>query len=195
MKSTSGPEVTQLLQAWSNGDKAALEKLAPLVFVELKRLARRQMARERSDHTLESGALVNEAFLRLLDSAKVDWRDRVHFFAMSARMMRRILIDAARARITEKRGGLSPQMNFDEAIDTAPSRAASLVALDDALEELAGFDSRKARVVELRYFGGLSVEETAEALQISPQTVLRDWKLAKAWLAKNLNPSARRDRA
>jgi RNA polymerase sigma factor (TIGR02999 family) len=180
-------EITRLLRAWSSGEQSAFERLAPLVYEELRRIAKRHMRREQPGHTLQTTAVVNEAFLRLIQGARVDWCDRVHFFAVSAQIMRRILVDAARARMREKRGGLSPDVNLDEAIDATPARAAALVALDEALDELSVFDPRKARVVELRYFGGLSVEETAEALSISAQSVMRDWKLAKAWLARNLN--------
>jgi RNA polymerase sigma factor (TIGR02999 family) len=186
MEGSRDSQITPLLRAWAAGDQLALDRLTPLVYRELHRIAHRQMRNEHPGNTLQTTALVNEAFLRLAEGANVDWHDRVHFFAFSAQMMRRILVDAARGRLRQKRGGLSPKMSLNEDLDSAPRRAAILVALDDALDELATFDSRKARVVELRYFGGLSVEETAEALKISPQSVLRDWKLAKAWLAKSM---------
>jgi RNA polymerase sigma factor (TIGR02999 family) len=187
MERAGAADISRLLQAWAAGDQVALDRLAPVVYDELRRIARGHMRREHPGNTLQTTALVNEAFVRLVGGAKVDWRDRVHFFAVSAQIMRRILVDAARTRMREKRGGLAPHMNLDEEIDAAPARAASMINLNDALDELAIFDPRKARVVELRYFGGLSVEETAEALRISPQSVMRDWKLAKAWLAKVLN--------
>jgi RNA polymerase sigma-70 factor, ECF subfamily len=187
MEQPDTAEITHLLRAWASGDQVALDRLAPLVYKELRRIARAHMRREHPGNTLQTTALVNEAFLRLVEGVNVDWRDRVHFFALSAQMMRRILVDAARARLREKRAGFARHVNLDEEIDATPARATSLVRLDDALDELAAFDPRKARVVELRYFGGLSVEDTAEALKISPQTVMRDWKLAKAWLTKALN--------
>jgi RNA polymerase sigma factor (TIGR02999 family) len=178
--------VTGLLLEWGRGDESALERLLPLVHEELRRLAHREMARERAGHTLQTTALVNEAYMRLVDVARVQWQDRAHFFAMSARLMRRILVDHARARGSLKRGGAATRVALDEAIPVAPERAADLVALDDALQALAAVDERKSRVVELRYFGGLSVEETAEAVGVSPETVMRDWKLAKSWLLREL---------
>ena len=180
-------EITQLLRAWSGGDEVALERLAPLVYQELHRMARRYMNREAPGNTLQTTALVHEAYLRLAGSGGMDWQDRAHFYAISAQMMRRILVDAARTRRSEKRGGASPHLNFDEVPDVAPSRGPDLAALDDALNELAKMDPRKVKVIELRFFGGLSVEETAEALGISPQSVLRDWKLAKAWLTREMS--------
>jgi RNA polymerase sigma factor (TIGR02999 family) len=191
MEPAGTADISRLLRAWAAGDQVALDRLAPAVYEELRRIARSHMRREHPGNTLQTTALINEAFLRLLGGANVDWRDRVHFFVVSAQMMRRILVDAARARMREKRGGRAPHMNLDEEIDAAPERAASMINLNDALNDLAVFDPRKARVVELRYFGGLSVEETAAALRISPQSVMRDWKLAKAWLAKVLNAAAR----
>jgi RNA polymerase sigma factor (TIGR02999 family) len=179
-------EITHLLKAWGGGDQAAVERLAPLVYQELRRIARRYMRHESPGNTLQATALVNEAYLRLADAAGVNWRDRAHFFAISAQMMRRILVDAARARRSKKRGGPAPRLNFEQVPDVAPSRGNELIALDDALNELAKMDARKVRVIELRFFGGLSVEETAEVLQISPQSVMRDWKLARAWLAGEL---------
>jgi RNA polymerase sigma-70 factor (ECF subfamily) len=179
-------ELTRLLKAWSDGDQQALEQLVPLVYTELRRLARRYMARERGIQTLQTTALANEAYLRLVDAANVRWQDRVHFFAVCAQVMRRILIDAARARGSKKRGGPAPRVNLEEGLAVAPQRSDELVALDDALTALAQFDARKARVVELRFFGGLSVEETAAVVKVSTQSVLRDWKLAKAWLMREL---------
>ena len=186
------PEITALLKAWGSGDAAALDQLAPLVYDELRRLARRYMRNERAGNTLQTTALVNEAYLRLVDAKRVGWQDRVHFFAVSAQMMRRILVDAARARGSAKRGGQvkrvnhSAAFNLDEIPDVSTGRDRELVAIDDALNTLAEMDPRKARVIELRFFGGLSVEETAEVLKISPQSVMRDWKLAKAWLTREL---------
>jgi RNA polymerase sigma factor (TIGR02999 family) len=178
--------VTELLVAWSGGDASALEQLVPLVHAELQRLARRQMRRERDGHTLQTTALVNEAYLRLVDLSRIRWQDRAHFFAMSARLMRRILVDHARSRRYIKRGGGAGRVPFDEGLTVSMEPAADLVALDDALQALARVDARKGHVVELRYFGGLSVEETAEALHVSPETVMRDWRLAKAWLLREI---------
>jgi RNA polymerase sigma factor (TIGR02999 family) len=183
----SPQQVTQLLQAWSRGEDAALQELLPLVHQELHRLARRYMFGERPGRTLQTTALVNEAYLRLLGSRKVNWQDRAHFFAISAQLMRRILVDFARERISQKRGGGVQKIVFDEALMGLPERGRDLVALDDALNVLAGVDPRKSKVVELRYFGGLSVEETAEVLKVSPDTVLRDWRLAKAWLKREMS--------
>jgi RNA polymerase sigma factor (TIGR02999 family) len=186
------PEITALLKAWGSGDAAALDQLTPLVYEELRRLARRYMRNERAGNTLQTTALVNEAYLRLVDTQRVGWQDRVHFFAVSAQMMRRILVDAARARGSAKRGGQvkrvnhSTAFNLDEIPDVSTGRDRELVAIDDALHTLAEMDPRKARVIELRFFGGVSVEETAEILKISPQSVMRDWKLAKAWLMREL---------
>ncbi len=183
-------EITRLLKAWGGGDEAALERLAPIVYQELHRMARRYMNHEAPGNTLQTTALVNEAYLRLADADNVDWQDRAHFFAISAQMMRRILVDAARARHSEKRGGPGPRLNLDQVPDVAPSRGRDLIALDDALNELAKLDARKVRVIELRFFAGLSVEQTAEILRISPQTVMRDWKLAKAWLTREMSGKA-----
>jgi len=178
--------VTELLVAWSAGDASALEQLIPLVHAELHRLARRQMRREREGHTLQTTALVDEAFLKLVDLSRIRWQDRAHFFAMSARLMRRILVDHARSRQYIKRGGGARRVTFDEGLAVSAEPAADLVALDDALQALARIDARKSQVVELRYFGGLSVEETAEALHVSPETVMRDWRLARAWLLREM---------
>jgi RNA polymerase sigma factor (TIGR02999 family) len=179
-------QVTRLLLDWGKGDQSALEQLIPLVHDELRRVARRHMARERAGHTLQATALVNEAYLRLIDIKQVQWQNRAHFFAMSARLMRRILVDFARSKKYQKRGGGAQQVTLDEALVVSAGRGDDLVALDDAITALAEVDSRKAQVVEMRFFGGLSVEETAEALHVSPDTVMRDWKLAKAWLLREL---------
>ncbi len=186
MSEAPSAEITRLLTAWGGGDESALERLTPLVYGELRRLARIHMRREAPGNTLQTTALVNEAYLRLVDVTSVRWQDRAHFFAVSARMMRRILVDAAKARARVKRGGGALHFNLNESIDAAPVRARELIALDEALDSLAQFDPRKARVVEMRFFGGLSVDETAEVLKISPQSVMRDWKLAKAWLMREL---------
>jgi RNA polymerase sigma factor (TIGR02999 family) len=190
MPAQSAQQVTQLLQAWGQGDDAALEKLVPLVHQELRRLARRYMFGERAGHTLQATALVNEAYVKLLGCQKVQWQNRAHFFAISAQLMRRILVDSARARGYQKRGGGVPKVTLDECLIGPPERGKDLIALDDALAELAAVDPRKVRVVELRFFGGLSAEETAEVLKVSPETVLRDWRLAKAWLAREMGKSA-----
>jgi RNA polymerase sigma factor (TIGR02999 family) len=186
MWDTMSGDITGLLQAWQAGDEAALHELAPLVQDELHRLAHRFMAHEDVGQTLQTTALVNEAFLRLVQGARVDWKDRAHFVAVSAQMMRRILVDGARARCAEKRGSGVPQLSLDEALDGQPARPDEMVRLDEALEELAEIDPRKVRVIELRFFGGLSVEETAEVLKLSPKTVLRDWSMARAWLSREL---------
>jgi RNA polymerase sigma-70 factor, ECF subfamily len=187
MTTPAPKEVTQLLIAWSNGEEEALEKLVPLVYDELRRIARRYMKREPAGHTLQTTALVNEAYLRLIEQKGMKWQNRAHFFAISAQLMRRILVSMARARHANKRGGEARQVSLDEALVISEERAAELVALDEAMNELAALDPRRSRVVELRYFGGLSVEETAEVLKISPETVMRDWKRAKAWLYNELN--------
>ena len=179
-------EVTQLLKAWTTGDEQALEKLTPLVYQQLHRFAQRYMAGERSGHTLQTTALVNEVYLRLVDCGQVNWQDRAHFFAMSAQLMRRILIDFARSRGYQKRGGDVPHISLEEAPSVCSEPAANLVALDEALKALAEVDGRKSRVVELRFFGGLSIEETAEVLKVSSETVVRDWRLAKIWLLREL---------
>jgi RNA polymerase sigma-70 factor, ECF subfamily len=179
-------EFTVLLKAWSAGDRDALDRLTPLVYQELRRIAQRYAGREGSDRTLQATALVNEAYFKMVDSAGVDWQDRAHFFAVSAQIMRRILVDAARMRDASKRGGGAAHLQLDGIIVAAPERGDEVVAVDQALEELAKFDPRKAQVVELRFFGGLSVAETAEVLKLSEQSVLRDWKLARAWLLERL---------
>src|SRR4051812_42459167 len=175
----SSPEVTDLLIAWRGGDQSALDRLVPVVHAELRRLARRQMSRERPDHTLQTSALVNEAYLRLIDLSRMQWQDRGHFFTMSARLMRRILVDHARSRNSLKRGAARERAAFEEALAVSNEPSVDLVALDDALNALESHDPRKSQVIEMRFFGGLSVEETAEALQVSPETVKRDWRLAK----------------
>jgi len=178
--------LTRLLVEWGRGDQSAFEALAPHVYDELKRIARRHMAGERVGHTLQATALVNEAYLRLINVSQVRWQNRAHFFAMAARLMRRILIDAARAKHYQKRGGPGArQIELEESLLVADP-GQNLLALDDALQSLTAFDARKGQVVELRYFGGLSVEEVAESLSVSPATVMRDWKLAKAWLRREL---------
>jgi len=178
--------VTELLRAWSDGDQQALEKLTPLVYQELHRVAHRYMADERAGHTLQTTALVNEVYLRLVDVRGVSWQNRAHFFAICARTMRRILIDFARSRQYQKRGGEAISVTLDNALDVSTQPAVDFVVLDDALKGLAELDPRKTQVVELRFFGGLSVEDTAEVLKISPETVMRDWKFARAWLAREL---------
>jgi RNA polymerase sigma-70 factor, ECF subfamily len=189
MEAPSPPEVTQLLLAWSQGEQAALDKLIPVVTAELRRLAHHYMGGERPDHTLQTTALVNEAYLRLVDSRRVRWQNRAHFFALSAQLMRRILVDFARTRNYQKRGGQTRRVSLDEALVMSQDRDRDLVALDEALKTLALADQRKSQVVELRFFGGLSVEETAEVLKVSPDTVLRDWRLAKVWLYRELKKS------
>jgi RNA polymerase sigma-70 factor, ECF subfamily len=181
--------VTGLLLAWSQGDEGALGRLVPLVERELHRIARRCMAGERAGHSLQATALVNEAYLKLIDAQQVKWQDRAHFLAISARLMRRILVDWARSKGYQKRGGGALKVTFTEALPASDEPGHNLVALDDALEALAKFDARKSRVVELRFFGGLSVEETASVLRVSVDTVMRDWKLAKAWLLHELRRS------
>jgi RNA polymerase sigma factor (TIGR02999 family) len=186
-------KVTQLLIAWSDGDEAALEQLTPLVHAELHRLAKRYMAQERPGHTLQTSALINEAYVRLIDWKNVKWQNRAHFFGVSAQLMRRILVDHARSRHYIKRGGEALKVSLSEAADVATERSTDLVALDEALERLASLDSRKSQIVELRFFGGLSVEETAEALRISPRTIMREWGLAQAWLHRELSQQAKSD--
>src|SRR5215208_1728555 len=179
-------DVTVLLRAWSHGDESALDRLLPLVETELRRLARGYMGRERRGHTLQITALVNEAFLRLTDARHVRWQDRAHFLGISARLMRRVLVDYARRRGFQKRGGGAQHVTFDEGLIASPDPALDIVALDRALEALAQVDVRKSRVIELRFFGGLTVEEAAEVLNVSPDTVKRDWRLAKLWLLREL---------
>jgi RNA polymerase sigma-70 factor (ECF subfamily) len=183
---SSPAAITDLLLAWNGGDAEALERLVPLVEAELQRLAHQQMRKEAPGHPLQTTALVHEAYLRLIDGSRVNWQDRAHFFAVSSRLMRRILIDVARARKKLKRGGGAVWISLDDTAEIAEAPDAEVIALDDALTALAAFDERKSRVVELRFFGGLTVDETAEALRVSPITVVRDWTLARAWLAREM---------
>lgn len=187
MTATSPHEVTQLLLDWSSGNQAALDRLMPLVDRELHRLAHHYMRRENPGHTLQTTALVNEAYLKLIDQKHVHWKNRAHFFALASQLMRRILVDHARRRQYAKRGGGAQKISLDVAMIVSPKRGADLIALDEALDRLAAIDPRKSKVVELRFFGGLNVEETAEALQISTVTVMREWSMAKAWLYNSLN--------
>ncbi|HEY0407802.1 MAG TPA: sigma-70 family RNA polymerase sigma factor [Pyrinomonadaceae bacterium] len=179
-------DITRLLQDWRDGDQTALEKLMPLVERELHRIANRYMRREHPSHTLQTTALVNEAFLRLVDQKAVRWQNRAHFFAIAAQIMRRILLNYARDRHRAKRGGRAIQVSLSEINGMSEEKSSELIALDEALQRLEAVDKRKCRIVELKYFGGLSVEETAEALHISPITVMRDWNMAKAWLAREI---------
>ena len=180
----SPQEVTQLLAAWGDGDREALDKLMPLVYEELHRLAHRYMGGEAPGNTLQTSALVNEAYLRLADQRNARWQNRAHFFAISAQLMRQILVDYARRRRSQKRGGDARQVSLDEGMIVSEERAADAVALDEALKSLAEIDPRKSQIVELRFFGGLSIEETAEVLKVSPGTVMREWTFAKAWLRR-----------
>jgi len=186
MSATSSHEVTQLLLAWSEGNEAALEKLTPLVYRELHRLARSYMKRETPNHTLQATALVNEAYLRLIDGSRVQWRNRTHFFAVSAKLMRRILVDFARSRRSQKRGGAAELVSLEEAGIASPQKSDDILELDDALKKLAAVDARKSQIVELRFFGGLTVEETAEVLKIAASTVYHDYDLAKLWLLREI---------
>lgn len=191
MTGQSPREVTQLLQAWCSGDQKALQELMPLVYGELHRLAHRYMLRERFGHTLQTTALVNEAYLKLIDATKVQWQNRAHFFAISAGLMRRILVDFARTRASRKRGGDVRKVELDESCVASPARNADLIVLDSALTSLAAIDPRQAKVVELRFFGGLGVEETAEVLGISPRTAKREWAVAKLWLLREMRQGGR----
>jgi RNA polymerase sigma factor (TIGR02999 family) len=184
----SSPPITELLLAWREGNRAALDELLPLVYSELRRMAHRYVRGEHPGATLDTSGLVNELYLRLVDSNRVQWRDRAHFFAVSAQLMRRILVDAARTRHSHKREGV--RIPLDDALNFYEKRSGDLVALDDALNALATRDERKARVVELRFFGGLTAQETAEVLDLSEETVLRDWRLAKSWLLRELTSHA-----
>jgi RNA polymerase sigma-70 factor (ECF subfamily) len=190
MATTPSHEITQLLLAWSKGEQDALQKLTPLVYAELHRLAHRYMRGERTGHPLQTTALVNEAYLRLVDSSRVHWQSRAHFFAISAQLMRRILVDFARSRKYLKRGGEAQPLSLDDAPAIPVERSADLVALDDALTALAAVDPRKSRLVELRFFGGLTEDEAAEVLNVSTDTVTRDWRLAKVWLRRELSREA-----
>jgi RNA polymerase sigma-70 factor, ECF subfamily len=193
MRAPRSDEITGLLRAWSAGDEEALEKLTPLIYQELHRAARRYMAGERSGHTLQTTALINEVYLRLIDAKQIDWQNRAHFFAVCAQWMRRILTDFARSRRYQKRGGGAPHIPLDEALVVGSQADSGLVELDDALKKLALVDERKSRVVELRFFGGLEVKETAEVLNVSSETVMRDWRLAKVWLVRELSGGKRRE--
>jgi RNA polymerase sigma factor (TIGR02999 family) len=186
MVPASDPQITELLLAWGNGERTALDTLIPLVHEELLTLARRYMARENAGHTLQSTALVNEAYLRMVDMRRVEWQNRAHFFAIAARLMRRILVDLARSKKFVKRGGGLVKVSFDEAQPSSGAPAYDVTRVDDALHALAALDPRRGKVVELRVFGGLTIEETASVLQVSSDTVTRDWKLAKAWLGREL---------
>ncbi len=190
MDAISPKEITGLLKAWSNGDQAALERLIPLIYDELYRLARSYMNRELPGHPLQVTALVNEAYLRLADWKDARWENRAHFFGVAAQLMRRVLVDFARSRDYEKRGGGRRHVQLDEAALLPMQCNADLIALDDALKSLSAMDERKGRIVELKFFGGLSVEEIAEALKTSPRTVMREWSLARAWLFRELNGKA-----
>jgi RNA polymerase sigma factor (TIGR02999 family) len=186
MESASEMNVSQLLDAWGAGDQAALDELMPLVYDELRRIAHRHLGRERVGHTLQTSALVNEAYLKLVNEREMRWQNRAHFFAIAARLMRLILVDYARGRNRARRGGGAQRVSLDEALAVADEQATDVLALDEALNKLAAFDERKSRIVELRYFSGLSVEETAEVLHVAPVTVMREWRLAKAWLHRIL---------
>ena len=179
-------DVTHLLARWKDGDEEALQQLVPIVHDELRRLARRQMAGERPDHSLQPTALVNEAYLRLVNLKQMQWQNRAHFLAMAARLMRRILVDVARSRGSQKRGGGAKQVTFTQSLEVAEGQPTDVVALNDALEALARVDERKSQVVEMRFFGGLSIEETAEVLNVSRETVKRDWQFSKMWLLRHL---------
>ena len=185
--STPSQNITKLLVDWRNGDQEALDQLMPLVYEELRRMANHYMRNERKGHTLQTSALVNEAYLRLVDHENIDWQNRSHFFGLAAQAMRRILVDHARSRNYQKRGGNAERVSLDEAANFAEERATELIALDEALQELAKLDPRKSQIVEMRYFGGLTGEEVAEALGISTATVSRDWETAKAWLLRELS--------
>jgi RNA polymerase sigma factor (TIGR02999 family) len=182
----SRKEVTQVLLDWNRGDENAPERLMPLVYEELRRLARQYLQRERPDHTLQATGLVHEAYLRLVDQSNMTWQNRAQFFSVAAQMMRRILVDHARAHQAAKRGGVREKLEFDEALAPSDERAVDLIALDDALQDLVTFDVRKSRIVELRFFGGLSIEEIGEVLAISPRTIRREWRVAKAWLRREI---------
>ena len=190
MNSDSSPDVTQILRDWSKGDGTAPEKLMPLVYEELRRLARNYLARERGDHTLQATALVHEAYLRLTDQTQLSWKDRAHFYGIAARLMRRILVDHARAHNAVKRGGLEQKLSLDEARELPMKETVELVALDGALENFSQNYPRKSEVVELKFFGGLETKEISEVLQISEKTVLRDWNFAKLWLCRALTQNA-----
>ncbi len=187
MRLPKSHELTRLLHAWSQGDQSALEKLTPLVYDELHRVAHRHLSREPRGHTLQTTALINETYARLIDSGDMNWENRAHFFGVCARLMRQILTDFARSRLSKKRGGEVQHVSLDESLEVPIEPGADLVALDDALNRLAALDPRKSQVVELRFFGGLTAEEAAAVLKVSPDTVLRDWRLAKVWLHRELS--------
>jgi len=191
MTGVPSSEITSLLHAWRRGDQLALEQLTPVVYQELHRMARHYMAREREGHTLQTTALINEVYLRLVKVKEVEWQDRAHFFAVSAQLMRRILTDFARSHQYQKRGGGAIHVSLDEALTLSPQPALDLVALEQALTRLGQTDARKSKVVELRFFGGMTVEETAEVLHISSETVMRDWSMARAWLMRELDGGGR----
>lgn len=193
MTSPAQKDVTQLLLAWSSGDQAALDQLIPLVYAELHRIAKRFMGREQADHTLQTSALINEAYLRLIEVKNAHWQNRAHFYAVSAQIMRHILVDLARARQKLKRGGQAQQVSLDEALTVTQARSTDFVALDDALTTLSRLDPRQSKVVELRFFGGLTEDEIAEVLGVSPRTVRSDWSMAKVWLLRALSKSGSRE--
>src|SRR5262245_7174228 len=193
MKNSASLQITELLLAWGDGNQAALEELMPLVYDELRKVAARHLRRQRPGHSLQTTALVNEAYLRLIDSSQVRWQNRAHFFAVSAQLMRRILVDFARSRSNLKRGAGAERVTLDDALLITPERGADLLALDDALTRLAGLNPRQAQVVELRYFGGLNEEEAAEALKVSLRTIQRDWNLARLWLYRELSKTVTSD--
>ncbi len=184
---TAPPDVTQLLKDWNGGDQAAADKLMPLVYEELRRLAHQYMRREKPGHTLQTSALVNEAYVRLVDQAKIQWEGRAHFFGIAARLMRQILVDQARRKNFAKRGGGAIRVSLDSTDAIAQQQSANVMALDEALKTLEQTDPRKSRIVELRFFGGMSIEETAEALKVSPGTVMREWTFARAWLRNQMS--------
>ncbi|HEY1341487.1 MAG TPA: sigma-70 family RNA polymerase sigma factor [Bryobacteraceae bacterium] len=186
MESKGSAEITRLLRAWGSGDRTALDQLTPAIYEELRRRAHNYMKNERPGHTLQTTALVHEAWMRLADSPSADWKDRAHFFAIAAQIMRHILVDGARSRRREKRGGSSERIDLDRVAEVSPARDRELVAIDDALHALSAMDPRKAKVVELRFFGGLTAAESAEILSVSEDTVLRDWRLARAWLLREI---------
>lgn len=190
MTDTSAEEITQLLKAWSEGDRAAFDRLMPLVYRELHRLAHRYMKHEHAGHTLQTSALVNEAYLKLVNEREMNWQSRTHFFAVASQLMRQILVDYARSRCALKRGEGKAAVDLDDVVEVSENRLEEFLALDEALGNLAKFDARKSRIAELRFFGGLSVEEIAKALEVSEVTVMREWRLAKAWLHNQLNDSA-----
>lgn len=193
MTRSSPQEVSLMLRAWRGGDKSALDKLIPLVHDELRRLAHRYMTKEKAGHILQTTALVNEAYLRLVDLTRIEWQDRSHFFAMSANLMRRILVDFARSRGYQKRGGDRRKISLDESLLVSPEPGAELIRIDEALAALSEFDARKARVVEMRFFGGMTEDETAEVLHVSRETVKRDWRLARNWLLCELTDGTDRN--